>query len=198
MGILLTTGQVADELTALLTNTDGSPTITAAKVLAQVEARLLTDVGPGKQVRVDRDEVVALAGRTHYVADPSVIADLILRVSVIELRRNDCYSLQGNRLRTDAGVDYSRPGYLGGIEGVWKVGVDNADRLVDEEGLLLATCKGYVHPEHVRTIKNWEHVVGTSRRYFHTDRAPKKVRKTVGTGIWIDVPPGRESGILVG
>lgn len=198
MGIALTTGQVGEELTDLLASNDGHPTITGSKVLALVGANLFTDIGPGKQVRVDRDEVVALAKATRYVANPDEIAGLIFRVSVIQRRPDVCRDLRGRVLRTDAGVDYASPALLGGIEGVWKLSLHNANRMVAERGNLLATAKGYVHPMHVREVVTWEHIVGSPRRYFHTKAASKKVRKGVGSGIWIDVPPGRESDMLVG
>ncbi len=198
MGLKLTTAQTASELMDLLSNQDGHPVITATKVLTLTRMHLLTDLGPGKQVRIDRDEVVALAAVTRYLADPAEIGDLILRVSVIEPRPDVRYDLQGNPLRTDAGADYSNPIQLGGVEGVWEVSQENADRLVDEKGLLLATSKGYVHPQHVREIVGWDAVANTARRYFHTKRAPKSARKVIGTGLWIDVPAGRESGLLVG
>ncbi|MGM7648196.1 hypothetical protein ACSVDM_25100 [Nocardia sp. JW2] len=198
MGIALTTGQVAEELTGLLATNDRQPSITGAKVLTLVDTGLFTDIGPGKQVRVDRDEVVAVANATRYVPDPEEIADLIFRVSVIKYRDSVCHDLHNNVLRTHAGVDYANPALLGGVEGVWKLSLHNANRLVAERGNLLATAKGYVHPEHVREVVRWEHVAGTSRRYFHTKMASPKVREAVGSGIWIDVPPGRESDILVG
>lgn len=198
MGIKLTTGQVAEELADRLENSSGRPMVTSEKILVLTDAGLFRSVGRGKQARIDRNDVVALANRTRYVADPTEIAELILRVSVIEKRDDLCFDLQGNLLRSMAGVDYSTPSVLGGIEGVWEVGLDTADRLVRESGLLLATCKGYVHPDHVREIIRWEHVRDSPRRYFRTAPASTAVQKAVGSGIWIDVPPGRESGILVG
>ncbi|WP_347956054.1 hypothetical protein [Gordonia aichiensis] len=198
MGIELTTGQVASELTQLLANADGAPTITSAKVLTLIKAGLFDNHGQGAQYRIDRDEVVALANRTRYVVDPAEIADLVFRVSVIEKRPSVCRDLNDDILRDNAGVDYTKPTNLDGVEGVWKLSLHNANRLVDEGGILLATSKGYVHPEHVRKVVRWEHVAGTSRRYFRTTEAPEAVRSVIGTGIWIDVPPGRESDILVG
>ena len=199
MGISLTTGQVALELTELLATSEGHPTITGEKVLALVVGmNLFTDIGQGKQVRVDRDEVVAFGRRTRYVADPSEIASLLFRVSVVEMKPDVCHDLRGNILRTDMGVDYARPWLIGGIEGVWEVSLHHANRLVAEGGHLLGTSKGYVHPEHVREVHRWEHVEGTTRRYFHTGQPAAEVRDAVGTGLWIDVPRGRESDILVG
>ncbi|MBY8855361.1 hypothetical protein K7711_02620 [Nocardia sp. CA2R105] len=198
MGIALTTGQVAEELTELLATNDGHPTITGEKVLTLIHAGLFPNVGLGKQFRVDRDKVVALAKATRYVAHPEEVADLIFRVSVIKYRDSVCHDLDGNVLRTHAGVDYTNPALLGGVEGVWKLSLHNANRLVAEGGILLATAKGYVHPEHVREVVSWEHVKDTARRYFHTKVASAMVREAVGSGIWIDVPPGRESDILVG
>jgi len=198
MGIKLSTGQVAEELAGLLETSSGRPTVTGEKILTLVATGLFKHVGSGKQVRVDRDDVVALASRTRYVADPAEIAELIFRVSVIETRPDPCHDLRGNLLRTMAGVDYSTPGSLGGIEGIWEASLTTANRLVEEGGHLLGTCKGYVHPEHVREIVQWGHVQDSPRRYFHTGPASAKVHEVVGSGLWIDVPPGRESDILVG
>lgn len=69
--------------------------------------------------------------------------------------------------------------------------------MVETTCTLLATCKGYVHPAHVRSVVGWRRIEGSSRKYFDTETAPEAVRKVVGTGIWIDVPSGRESDFLV-
>lgn len=85
----------------------------------------------------------------------------------------------------------------GGFEGIWSVSESNADRLVRNGGLLMASCKGYVAPGCVRKVIGWEADQGSSRRYFHTESASAEVQNLIGGGIWIDVPGGSESGILV-
>ncbi|WP_010540093.1 hypothetical protein [Dietzia alimentaria] len=198
MGIKLSTGQVAEELASLLETKSGRPTVTGEKILTLVATGLFKNIGSGKQVRVDRDDVVALASRTRYVSNPAEIAELIFRVSVIESRPDPRRDMHGRPLRSSAGVDYSTPSALGGIEGVWELSLPTANRLVAERGILLASCKGYIHPSHVREIVRWEQVEDSPRRYFRTAPASATVKKVVGSGLWIDVPPGRESDILVG
>lgn len=209
MGILLTTAQVADHIQNCLAGPDGYPRVTPAKVHAQLAAGLFTNVGPGRSVRIDIDEVDALLTQTRYIPDPAEIGALVLRVSVTARRPDVVYAFgvdptSAQPLRTDAGIDFptlhSQPltASLGGFEGVWEVSDPVADRLADEDGLLLATCKGYTDPDMVQTIEEWTRCADTPRKYFFTRQAPKAVRDVVGTGVWIDVPPGRESGILVG
>lgn len=200
----LTTYQAAEFLTERLSTPDGAPSITSAKIRSLLDAELLNDVGGSRTVRISGAQLETLASTTRYVADPAEIDDLVLRVSVLRRRPNPVIKRGTHTLlRSEAGVLYSDPNQssalaLGGFEGVWNVSRDNAARLVDEHGTLLATCKGYVHPEHVRAVDSWDRIEGSGRRYFHTSPVSARIAKVIGTGIWIDVPPGRESGILVG
>ncbi|MFC0313539.1 hypothetical protein ACFQNE_03255 [Gordonia phosphorivorans] len=204
--MLLSTRQSAERLTELLATPDGAPTITAPKIRALIAANLIPTVAGYEHARIESAEIEALAARTRYVADPAEIADQIFRVSCIAMALHDphtIYSRQtGAALRDQPGVDYSlnqASTYArGGFEGEWVIGQHTLNQLIDEEFLLMATCKGYVDPSHIRRIVGYHDVIDSPRRYLTTKKAPKAARTAIGTGIWIDVPPGRESGILLG
>lgn len=206
MGFRLTTTQAAEFLTEQLAVNGNAPSITDKKVNAQVDAGLFLNVGGGKQVRIDSDELLALAQKTRYVQDPEEIDSEVFRVSV--LKRQERRTLQGqkdpilergtkNVLSDFKGVDYSNPQFLDGIEGVWGVSDINCDFMVATKCTFLGTCKGYVHPDHVRSVTDWLRIEGSSEKYFRTTLAAEAVRKVVGTGLWIDVPPTRQSDFLV-
>lgn len=199
MGFALSTTQSAQFLTEHLANRDGAPTITSKKVFELVKAKCFHDVGAGVQVRIDSDELSARAAKIRYVADPAELGEVVFRVSGVarKLRRDHIVERGTAKiLSTHMGVDYAQPHQLDGIEGVWSVSDVNCRRMVDTTGLLVATCKGYVHPEHVRSVMDWTRIEGSKRKHFHTTAAPETVKQIVGTGIWIDVPPGRESDFL--
>lgn len=204
--MLLSTRQAAEKLTEMLTTPDGAPTITAPKVRALIAANLIPAVDGYQHARIDAADIDALAARTRYIADPAEIADQIFRVSCVAMEFHNPYTIYsrqtGAALRDQAGVDYSldqTSTYArGGFEGEWVIGQHTLDRLVAEEFLLMATVKGYVHPSHIRRIVGYHDVIDSPRRYLTTKKAPKAARTAIGTGIWIDVPAGRESGILLG
>lgn len=206
MGFHLTTTQSAEFLTERLAINGSAPTITGKKVLAQVKAGLFTNVGLGKQVRIDSDALSDFAQKTRYVQDPKEIDDEVFRVSVLERQertdekgRKDPILERGtkNVLSDFMGVDYTNPQLLDGIEGVWDPNDINCAFMAATQCTFLATCKGYVHPDHVRSVIDWVRIEGSSRKYFLTAIASEAVRKVVGTGLWIDVPSGRESDFLV-
>lgn len=200
MGFHLTTTQSAEFLTEQLATNGGTPTITSKKVHAQVQAGLFNKVRDGKQVRIDSDDLLAFAQKTRYVQDPAEIDSEVFRVSLLEWQKRDEGILERgtkNVLGRFTGVDYTNPQRLDGIEGAWHASDVNCEFMVATNCTFLATCKGYVHPEHVRTVINWHRIDGSSRKYFVTAPAPESVRRVVGTGLWIDVPPGRESDFLV-
>lgn len=200
MGFALTTNQAASFLTDQLTTGGTAPTITDKKVLAQVRAGLFPSVGDGRQVRIDSDVLAAFARKTRYVQDPEEIDREVFRVSVLERQERNGAVLDratGALLSELMGVDYTKPQDIDGVEGVWELSEVNCERMIDTACTLLATCKGYVHPDHVRSVIGWRRIEGSSRKYFDTTVARANVRGVVGTGIWIDVPPGRESDFLV-
>ncbi|MET3959796.1 hypothetical protein ABIE52_006731 [Rhodococcus sp. OAS809] len=200
MGFRLTTTQAAEFLSEQLAVNGYTPSITEKKVHAQVKAGLFINVGAGKQVRIDSDALLAFTQKTRYIQNPEEIDSEIFRVSVLERQeRSDPILERGTtrQLSDFMGVDYSNPQLLDGIEGVWEASDINCDFMVASKCTFMATCKGYVHPEHVRTVVDWVRIENSSRKYFRTTLAPEAVRKVVGTGLWIDVPPGRESDFLV-
>lgn len=200
MGSHLTAAQTADLLTERLATNDGTPTITYQKVLAQFQAGLFHNVGQGRQVRFDSDALGVFISKTRYIHDPAEIASEIFRVSVLERQERREEILErgtGKPLSRFMGVDYTAPQLLDGIEGVWESSDANCDAMVASECTLLATCKGYVHPEHVRSVMDWLRIENGSEKYFRTGPASDAVKKIVGTGLWIDVPPGRQSDFLV-
>lgn len=200
MGFALTTSQAAAFLTDQLATGGEAPSITDKKVLAQANAGLFPTVGDGKQVRIDSDALAAFCRKTRYVKDPEEIDAEVFRVSVLRWQERTGVVADretGVLLSEFEGVDYSRPQVTEGIEGVWQLSDINCDFMVGTTCTFLATCKGYVHPEHVRSVVGWHRVKGSSRKYFDTTLAREAVRNVVGTGIWIDVPPGRESDFLM-
>lgn len=201
---LVSTSYLARALTTKFQEALGwSPYISSDKIRTLTLAGLLANYADAgrERIKLDLAEVEKIVEATRYVPDPAEISPLILRVSVLEARPDKVTSLDGKVLRKQAGIDYrldpEDPLFLGGFEGIWSVSESNADRLVRNGGLLMASCKGYVAPGCVRKVIGWEAVQGSSRRYFHTEPAPAEVQNLIGEGIWIDVPGGSESGILV-
>lgn len=200
MGFHLTTTQAAEFLAEQLATGGSAPTITSKKIHAQVQAGLFETAGNGKQVRIDSDDLLAFAQKTRYVQDPSEIDSEVFRVSVLRWQERAEAILErgtSNTLSKFMGVDYTNPQQLEGIEGVWQASDTNCEMMTATRCTFLATCKGFVHPHHVRTVIGWHRIDGSSRKYFVTTPAPEVVKKVVGTGLWIDVPPGRESDFLV-
>lgn len=181
------------------------PAITASKVKVLVEMGLLTNCNPdGDRPLLSAGEVDALAENTVYLMSYDDLEVPVFRVSLIHQRENPVYSaLDGRLLREYSGFDYSNDMALseleqrGGYEGVWSVSDDNADYLVEEGAYLIATSKGYVAPGNVRKISSWEPIEDSARKYFHTDPLDEDdaLAGKPGQGLWIDVPPGRESHI---
>ncbi|ADK68953.1 MULTISPECIES: hypothetical protein [Gordonia] len=199
MGFALSTTQSAQFLAEHLATRGGAPTVTSKKVFELVKANLFHDIGAGVQVRIDSDELTAFVARTRFVADPAELGDTVFRVSCLARKlRSDRIVERGTGkvLSTHMGVDYAQPYQLDGIEGVWSVSDVNCRHIVDRTCLLLATCKGYVHPEHVRSVMDWTRIEASKRKYFHTEAASETVKQVVGTGIWVNVPPVRESDFL--
>lgn len=201
MGFRLTTTQTAEFLTEQLAVNGLAPSITDKKVLAQVKAGLFRNVGAGKQIRIDSDELLCFAQRTRYVRDPEEIDSAVFRVSVLARHERSKEILErGNKkpLSRFMGVDYTNPQLLDGLEGVWDPSDINCEYMVATKCTFLATCKGYVHPEHVRSVIDWVRIEESSRKYLRTATlSADAVKEVVGTGIWIDVPPVRESDFLV-
>lgn len=200
MGFDLTTKQSAEFLTEQLATNGATPTITSSKVRAQAMAGLFTPLATSKQVRLDSDELLTFARRTRYVQDPKEIDSTIFRVSVLARKQRTARIFERdthNPLSDFMGVDYTNPHELEGVECIWEVSDSNCDVMVATGCTLLATCKGYVHPEHVRIVTGWGRIEGSKSKYFRTGPASDRVKTVVGTGLWIDVPPGRKSDFLV-
>ena len=187
----------------LIALTDGSaPVISASKITSLLLAGLFANHEPeSNNRRLDLDEIVDFARSVQYLPDASVIDDLIYRVSVLPSRPDPVYDADGALLRPHAGVDYrldlGSTDFLRGFEMAWNVSVENADKCAEENALLLASHKGFVHPGCVRTIVDWFPVEGSSRKAFVTEPADIDVIAFIGRGVWLDIPGGGESGMLV-
>ena len=196
----ISTGATADVLAAMLTNEGGTPALEARKIHALVDAGLLPNEGTGSHVRIPRSAVRDLGASTRYIADLSELGSPLYRVSVLARRESPVYDLNGNLLRSHAGVDYSldlpADEAALGYESAWAESPRVLDYLVDSEALLLATCKGFVGPGNARRIVDWIDVDGSPSRNLVTEVDPD-VDDLVGAGIWIDVPAdGRQNGLL--
>lgn len=182
---------------------DGScPTISSSKITSLLLAGLFEDHEPeGRNRRLDVDEIVDFGKSVRYVPSADAIDLLIYRVSVLPARPNPIYNADGSLLRPHAGVDYrldpSSAEFLGGFEMAWSVSADNADKCADEKALLLASHKGFVHPGCIRMITGWFPIEGSTRKGFVTEPADEDIAEFVGRGVWLDIPGGTESAMLV-
>ena len=203
----ITTTQAARELADGFERQAGArPTITAQKVETLVHTGVFTNADPsGARILLSRRQVADFLDRTTYVPDYAAfgIQDPIFRVSVVEQRDNPVYDVSGKLLRQYSGFDYSNPGCLsaaqqrGGYEGAWSISDANAEYLVETRGYLVPTTKGYVRGDNVRRIADYSLVKGSPRKYFHTEALAESdpFYADATHGFWIDVRPGRESGI---
>ncbi|WP_068492285.1 hypothetical protein [Pseudoclavibacter helvolus] len=194
--VLLSTEQTAEELNDAF----GLTSITAAKVLALVRTGALTDLGPGRSVRVDMAQVHAFTASLRLVTPGEWPGDHpLFRVSLIELREDEIRDDNGVVLRTHAGVDYSNtlavPQTARELAwtGVWEVSDTTAQRAIAERAVLFGTTKGYINPSYVRTIVGTRRTPDGSRIWWETAPAPAEVIQFVGSGLWMPVKPGRES-----
>lgn len=197
----LTTTQTADELRTALAVDGMEPSITTAKVSTLFKAKALEDVSTTSRFMASAAGVEAFLDNTRYVPD---IQDLLAlatntyRVSVLEREdRHSIRSIAGHTVRY-AGVDFSDDPLgedeIGGWVGFWPVKTAIAEQLAQERGLILASCRGYVGPDHVRTVVDF--VRDGGRTFFVTERAPETVREFIGGGIWIDVDGGPISALI--
>lgn len=182
---------------------DGScPTISGSKITSLLLAGLFEDHEPeGRNRRLDLDEIADFGKSVRYVPSADAIDSLIYRVSVLPARPNPIYDTDGALVRPHMGVDYrldtESSDFLGGFEMAWKISAENADRCADRGALLLASHKGFVHHGCVRTITDWFPVPGSTRKGFVTEPADADIVDFIGRGVWLDIPGGTESGILV-
>lgn len=196
-----TARQAAEAITAGLTTDGHQPTVHPDKVKTLVDANVFTNVSTTTRVMIEREQVEAFIEDTRYIYDLDELLNLnplIYRVSVLPRRRSVAFDDFGDLLRDHSGVDYSinpqSQTALGGWEGVWPISEANAQELVDHEGLLLASCRGYVGRGYVRTVTGYS--LSTARRYIHTTRPPSEVSDFVGSGILIDIPDGPISNFV--
>lgn len=203
----ITTNQAARQLAdGFERQTGARPSITARKVETLVHTGVLENVNPsGERILLSRDQVAELLANTTYVPDYEEfgIQDPIFRVSVVEQRENPVYDLSGNRLRQYSGFDYAnREGLTeeeqrGGFEGAWSVSDENAEYLVETNGYLLPTTKGYVRADNIRRIVDYCLIEGGTRKFFFTEALDEDdpFRVDGSVNYWIDVRPGAESAI---
>ncbi|WP_042376502.1 hypothetical protein [Gordonia alkanivorans] len=194
--LMYTTTQAAEVIADGLAEGGRRPTVHANKVKTLVRANRLSNHSGHSRVMLDPDEVAAFIRDTRYVTAAELLSlhELVYRVSVLE--RTDTprvtYDDDGHLLRTHRGVDFSdNPDSqieLGGWEGVWPIREKKAIELADENGLLLASARGYVGPGHLRPVKSLSRC--TPRWYLHTSPPSAEIEEFVGTGLWIDVPDG--------
>lgn len=206
----LTTNQAARQLAdGFERQTGARPSITAQKVEALVHTGVLENVNPsGERILISRDQVADFLDRTTYVPDYAAfgVQDPIFRVSVVEQRENPVYDLSGNLLRQYSGFDYANRDSLteeeqrGGFEGAWSISDDNAEYLVETNGYLLPTTKGYVRADNIRRIVGYCLIQGSPRKFFFTEELDENdpFYADAANGFWIDVPPGRESNLDFG
>ena len=207
MSHFLTANQAARQLAdGFERQTGARPSITAQKVEALVHTGVLENVNPsGERILISRDQVADFLDRTTYVPDYAAfgIQDPIFRVSVVEQRENPVYDLSGDLLRQYSGFDYANRDSLteeeqrGGFEGAWSISDDNAEYLVETNGYLLPTTKGYVRADNIRRITDFCLAAGTARKFFFTEALDDNdpFYADAANGFWIDVPPGRESNL---
>lgn len=194
-----TTTQAAEEVADRLAIGPGRPSIYKGKISTLVDARRLTDTTAASgRTHIHRSEIDDFVARTRFVPNPAHLLALnprIFRVSVTPREPNEVrHAHTGRVLRADKGVDYTldpaSAGALGGWEGVWPLRQRDLGDLCDHQGLLLATCRGYVGPGYIRTVVGHSPVEASSRRYLHTAPAPAEVQDFLGTGIWVDTHIG--------
>lgn len=186
----------------------GVTNITNAKLKALIETGALTDIGIGRNRKIDSDELDTFMANTRYVKRKKWPTKHLFRVSIVALREDFIHS-NGVMLRQFAGVDYAHrthPHVSGkprpltptenslAWEGVWQVSDAAADKAVTKRATLFGTTKGYIGPEQVRTITGWHRTPGTRDLWWETTDPTPEVRAFVGTGLWMDVKnDGRES-----
>jgi hypothetical protein len=192
--VLLSTFQVAE----MLCDAFGTPSIDGKKVLALTRAGALTDVGPGRSVRVELPEVEDFIERTRFVTrEEWPDGWSLFRVSLLDLREDEVRDEQGAVLRTHLGADYAGESGLSprmldlAWHGMWEVGDEAVRRALSGKTLLLGTTKGYIHPAYVRCIVGARRV--GSQVVWETDESPREIQDFVGTGLWMPVKQGRVS-----
>lgn len=182
------------------------PSITASKVEFLVRTGVLENVNPSdNRIILSREQIAEFIDSTTYVPDYEAfgIQDPIFRVSVVEQRSNPVYDLSGNLLREYSGFDYANEDGLteeqqrGGFEGAWSISDENAEFLVETNGYLVPTTKGYVRADNIRRITDYCLIADSPRKFFRTEALDENdpFYADAGTGFLIDVAPGRESGI---
>lgn len=200
--MLYTTTQAAQEIADGLSVDGRRPAVHVDKIKTLVKANKLTNLSGNSRIMIDRNEIEAFIRNTRYVqaAELLDLHPLVYRVSVLERQHAPSLAFDdsGALLRRQRGVDFSanpaNPTELGGWEGVWPITQVKAAELESENGLLLASARGYVGPGHVRPVKSRSSC--SPRWYFHTGPPSRDVEKFVGTGLWIDVPDGPISDFI--
>lgn len=198
--IPLSTQQCADTLGAHL-----GRTITNRVVLNLTDTGALTDIGPGRSVRVASDELNRFVATTRYVTPDQWPADHPLyRVSLLGLHKDPVRRAptskhpNGKLLREWAGADYANAAGLSpkmrrrAWTGVWPISEVNANRMVAEGAIIFGTTKGYIHPDYVRQVTGYERVE-QGLVYVKTRPAPAEVTAFVGDGLWMNVAPGSKN-----
>jgi hypothetical protein len=176
-----------------------APTITHAKVGRLVATGVLTDISKTRWIALDYDEVEAFATRTRYMPRPSIPYDRVMRVSVIAMRQDRIIGLNGRPWRDWAGIDHLNSRGLPPREverawtGVWPCSDETADSVIGCP--LVGSNWGYVHPDLCRIITGWWREPQSRRVAFDT-RSDPALQRVIGTGIWVDIPPGSIADLL--
>ena len=176
-----------------------APTITHAKVGRLVATGVFTDISKTKWLALDYDQVKAVATRTRSLPRPRIPYDRIMRVSVIAMRPDPITGRNGQQWRGWAGIDHLNARGLPAWEvlhawtGVWPVSDETANSVTGCP--LVGSNWGYVHPDLCRVITAWWREPQSGRVAFDT-RPDAALQRVIGTGIWVDIPPGSIADLL--
>lgn len=192
----LSTDQVAQMLNERFDRT----TIDKRIAKALVDTHALTDVGPGRSIRVELTELETFIARTRPVTrDQWPEKWPLYRMSLLALREDEAYDQDGVLVRTHAGAHYGDDHGLPDLmwerawTGLWPVSEENAEEAVEAGAIGFGTTKGYIHPTYVRQIVGHHRHEESGRVWWDTAPAPAEVMDFVGTGLWMSVEPGAES-----
>lgn len=194
----ISTSQVAE----LLNNAFDKHNITAEKVLHLVETGLFKNISENRSIRVELKEVESFTKSIRVVNPIDWPISSLFRVSLIGIREDEIKRQDGSILRSHAGADYSGMSGLSpkmlelSWTGIWEVSDTTIEETVKSETILFGTTKGYIDPRYIRKItgahRDWE----TGRVWWEVEPASELVMKFIGSGLWMDVDPGRQSGLL--
>lgn len=196
MSIALTTQQAAERLGEAVAH----PAVAARTVHTLAETGALTDVGPGRSIRVDLDELDRFIRRIRRV-DPGDWPSTwpLYRVSLVGLREDEILDEDDAVFRTHAGVNYAGTSQISpqmrerAWLGRWLVSEENVDRAVAEGAILFGTTRGYIDPLYVAQIVGARRNPAGPGIFWEVRPAPASVAEFVGSGLWMPVKPGREN-----